>query len=254
MSSDGSCCLAWIAVHRPVKPPPTMQTSARWLPCKAGASSPSLNERLLDPEGSHAVRLRGRRRGGDRRRRSPCGARNAKAPERRRPRTWPHRPSAARERHLPHSGKAPKAFACASSKTPPCSTRLRLESADKRLEIAGLARAEDSAWHRRAGVSAPASAGPNSARRNGRQRYWCRSSTPCCVGVCPKSCSRWPRSCSKAAVMSALPRTGLLGQVRGLQCMPSWVTGSPSYCSWPLASNTPTMSSIVRLMAYQGSE
>src|SRR5439155_26384941 len=42
-SSAGSCSFSRIAVQRPVKPPPTMQMSARSSPSSRGASSATVN-------------------------------------------------------------------------------------------------------------------------------------------------------------------------------------------------------------------
>src|SRR5258708_4147269 len=72
---------------------------------------------------------------------------------------------------------------------------------------------------------------------------------PRSVGVAPWSLSRWPRSCSSAAVINAASAPADSARVADCSACSRCVTGSPEYIRPPLASNNAQMSGMVRAMS-----
>src|SRR5215472_4329933 len=68
---------------------------------------------------------------------------------------------------------------------------------------------------------------------------------PRSVGVSPWSLSKWPMSCSNAAVIVAASAPAVWASVAHCNACSSWVTGSPEYILSPFASNRAQMSGIV---------
>src|SRR6476646_2430399 len=64
---------------------------------------------------------------------------------------------------------------------------------------------------------------------------------PRAVGVSPWSLSKWPRSCSRAAVTSAASAPASSAEWAVCNACSSWVTGSPAYMRPPRRSNSERM-------------
>src|SRR6185369_6893610 len=82
--------------------------------------------------------------------------------------------------------------------------------------------------------------------------YWCRSSMPRAVGVSPCRFSKWPRSCSSAAVTRKSPASSPSASCAAWSACCSCETPSPLYAMWPWSRKSFSMSPNDRLMGLLG--